>query len=474
MVAAIEDRPPLDAMGFLDDPLDSMMRVYRRHGAGVTRMFGRQDYAFALGPECNRAIYTRPEVYAATGYLVPGPKQCAQRRLMSGIFNQNGQRHRDQRRVMTPVFQKAAIAVAQDAVAACCDAFLADWRWGETRDVSAEMLALVVRLNALLLLGIEADELVYRFERITEESMALNARLTAATSLALDVPRSWYDDAIASSERVEQVTRQVLQRRRENPLEGGDLLAVLLRAHAAEPDRLTGQEVVGQATHLFAASNQSTRSSIIWTLFLLAQHPEVMDSLYEELDRELDGATPTVTQVERLPLLDRVYRESVRLLTPVAYFTRVTAEPAELCGQHLTRGTTVVFSHYVTHHMSELFPEPERFDPDRWLTARPTPYEYIPFGLGARMCIAHPYANQIGRMVLATVLQRARLTIVPGTRVDRKVTTNLSPRHELPMRIDPPGPPYQASPVVGNIHEMAQLSTAFNPREHSRLLAQNH
>jgi cytochrome P450 len=164
--------------------------------------------------------------------------------------------------------------------------------------------------------------------------------------------------------------------------------------------------------------------------------------------------------MERLPLLERVIKESLRLFPPVAYYTRATAGPVELGGRRLRGGTTVVFSHYVTHHMPDLFPAPERFDPERWHTAAPTPYEYLPYGIGPRMCIGVTYASLVLRVVLPLVVQRFRLSAAPGARVDRRVTTILSPRHPVPMRIDRPGPPFVAVPVAGDVHEMVHLPAA--------------
>jgi cytochrome P450 len=456
----IKPAGPDDPLGFLDDPIAYMVRLYGRRGREVTYAPGRKDFVFAFGPEHNRTILLNPDLFAATGFLFPGPKNSAQRRLLAGIFNQNGEHHRDQRRLMMPTFQRQTVAGYRDALAAGCEEFIAAWRPGEVRDVSAELLGLVARLNGRLLLGVEADDLVRDLEVATEEWMALNTPLTVAASLSLDLPRSYYERALTCSERVEGLTQRLIAARRTKPLDGTDLLAQLLRGRAATPDRLSEAELVGQTAHMFAASNQSTRSALIWTLFLVTQHPAVMRELFAELHRELDGGPPTLEQLERLPLLDRVIKEGVRLFPPVAYYTRATAGPAELGGQRLKPGTTVVFSHYITHHMPDLFPAPERFDPARWRTADPSPYEYLPFGIGPRMCIGITFASLVVRVVLATLLQRVRLTVVPGTRVDRRVTTILSPRHPLPMRLDLPDPPFFASPVTGDVHEMVDLPTA--------------
>ncbi len=446
-----------DRAGFLHDPIGYMVRVYRRHGREVTPAPGRDDFVFAFGPEHNRAVLLQPDLFVATGFLFPGPKNSAQRRLLAGLFNLNGPRHLAHRRVLWPTFQRLTALGYRNAVTAVAEEHLAGWRYGEVRDVSAEMLALVARLNGRLLLGVAADDLVRQLEAATEEWMALNTPLTVGASLSLDLPRSWYEQALACSERVESLTKQVLAVRQAAPAEGTDLLAQLLRAHAESPAQVTAAEVVGEAAHVFAASNQSTRSALTWSLFLLSQHPAVTAELYRELRSNLYGDAPTLEQIERLPLLERVIQEALRLFPPVAYYTRATAAPAELGGKRLRPGTTVVFSHYVTHHMPDIFPGPERFDPDRWHTATPSPYEYLPYGIGTRMCIGITYASLVLRVVLPLVVQRFRLTVAPDIRVDRRVTTILSPRHPLPVRIDRPGPPFVAVPVAGDVHEMVEL-----------------
>ena len=212
---------------------------------------------------------------------------------------------------------------------------------------------------------------------------------------------------------------------------------------------------MGQGAHLFAASNQSTRSALIWALLLLTQHPEVMRRLFAELSEEpaSSGEKPG-----ELTLLDCVVRESLRLFPPVSYYTRKTADQITLGGRSLGKGTTVVFSHYVTHRLPERFPDPHRFIPDRWRSAKPTPYEYLPFGVGPRACIGAAYAKQLISLVLPALLRRFTLTVVPGTHVDRRISTILTPARAIPMLLGPPGGPYIASPIQGNVHEMVRLT----------------
>ena len=139
---------------------------------------------------------------------------------------------------------------------------------------------------------------------------------------------------------------------------------------------------------------------------------------------------------DELSLLDRVIKESMRLLPASAYSQRIATEGVQLGPFHLPRGTGIVFTPLVTHHLADLYPEPEKFLPDRWLTLRPSPYAYHPFGAGPRLCIGGPLATAIIRLALQRILSRFRLTVVPGSDIGVHVeSTMLMPTNGMPMQI---------------------------------------
>jgi cytochrome P450 len=176
---------------------------------------------------------------------------------------------------------------------------------------------------------------------------------------------------------------------------------------------------------------------LTWTLLLLSQHPSIAADLLDELSGELHGAPPTIEQIAKLPLLDRVAKESLRLMPPVPLNHRILAETAVLGGITIPAGTEVFVSIYHLHHDPALFPRPEKFDPDRWLTINPTAFEYNPFSAGPRMCIGAPFAQLEIKAVLATLLQRCRLEFIPGTKLDRRVRITMAPLQGLPMMVRP-------------------------------------
>jgi cytochrome P450 len=141
-----------------------------------------------------------------------------------------------------------------------------------------------------------------------------------------------------------------------------------------------------------------------WTLLLLAQHPQIAEDLADELAPALRGGAPSLDGLEKLPLLDAVLRESMRIFPPVPYAIRLARGVDALGAMPLDDRDRVIVSHYVTHHMPELYPDPERFDPARWFGMRRSPYEYLPFSAGPRTCIGINFANAAMKLALAMIL----------------------------------------------------------------------
>ena len=167
---------------------------------------------------------------------------------------------------------------------------------------------------------------------------------------------------------------------------------------------------------------------------------DVLSMLIRARDEE-SGAALTEDELGRLPLLGRVVDESLRVLPPVLFNGRVTAQPTELGGHRLPTGTEVLASIFHTHHLPELFPHPRRFDPARWETIVPIAFAYGPFSSGARRCLGASFAQLEIKIVLAMVLQRFRLQCPPSDRVDRSGLIVLAPRGGL----------------RGNLREMVEL-----------------
>ena len=154
----------------------------------------------------------------------------------------------------------------------------------------------------------------------------------------------------------------------------------------------------------------------------------------DELDRVLGGRPPSRDQLPQLSFLDRVIKESMRILPPVPFTIRAADEDQIPMGSlTLNHGARVICSHFLTHHLAEIYPEPELFRPDRWREIDPTQYEYMPFSAGPRACVGAMFAIQVLKISLAIMLQKFRFTVVRGARIDRVVRITMNPRHGMPM-----------------------------------------
>lgn len=437
------------------DPLGLLRRLYERHGPISALQDRDQRVIFVFGPEFNQRVLSDTEVFHSYFFPLRGPKGSAQRRLTSGLLSQNGSRHREQRRLLMGPFQKRAFPEYLPVIQALTEEMLATWRVGQTRDMHVEMNRLMLRIASSLLFGFDRSELVFELGEMIEHWGALNHRLGTAALTPQPCDYGDYEELLAYAEQLERRIRQLIHDRRQDP-RGDDVLAILLRSEE-QGGKLTEDELIGQTALLFSAAHLTTAHTLTWAFFLLAQHPREGDRLTREIaaanpadERPASGEEPTV--------LDRVVKETLRILPGSAYVQRVAVKPVGLGPFRVNRGTVVAFSQFMTHHMRELYAEPERFLPDRWLTLRPSPYAYLPFGAGPRHCLGGPLALVIMSLVIPMVWGRFRMRVQPQARIEANaVATMLAPMTEVPMQLLAKEEPLARVAISGNLHRYVDM-----------------
>jgi cytochrome P450 len=456
---------------FSRDMLRGFRWLHERHGPIAMIEDGGQRIVFLFSPEFNQQVLSDTERYHARFFVVRGPKHSAQRRCTCGLLAMNGEQHRRNRRIVKEPFGLRAISSYGDAIVSMTNEMLDQWRPGETRDMAEEMRQFMLRVTSTLLFGLEDPEPAYRLGDMIARWVTLNQELGVGGLVPNENFLNRYEDLLGFAEELEAEILSMIRRRRESRQHGQDVLSILVRAHDADGG-LSDEELVGQAAVLFGAAHMTTAHSLTWTLLLLAQHPTVMRQLWDELqqpagtsragDPALDSlADGSLPKGEDLSALDRVIKESMRLLPASAYSQRINTVAVRLGPFDLPRGTGIVFTPLVTHHLADLYPQPERFLPDRWLTLRPSPYAYHPFGAGPRLCIGGPLATAIIRIALRRILSRYRLSVLPGANVGAHVeSTMLVPTHGLPMQIRPADSLFASSAMAGNIHELVEFNEA--------------
>jgi cytochrome P450 len=344
---------------------------------------------------------------------------------------------------------------------------LDEWKVDETRDVHEDLTELTLRIATKTLFGEDAGDRGVALARMMQEWLL--TMFSPGMLLRLDVRGLPYHHWLDLTRRIDQETAAILREKRaavakrdpNGPI-AADMLSMLIAARDEDGSALDEDELVGHTGVIFAAGHETSTNALAWTLFLLGEHPEVANELCAELASVLHGDAPTVEQLGKLPLLDAVVKESMRVLPPVPLHPRVVGEDLELGGHFLPKNTELFLSIFHMHHDPALFPEPNKFDPKRWSKIKPSVYEYNPFSAGPRMCIGAAFAMMEIKIALAMLLQRFRVERTPKARIDRRVAITMAPKHGVPMVIRRADGAWSAArrslpSVRGNVRDIVDL-----------------
>jgi cytochrome P450 len=176
-------------------------------------------------------------------------------------------------------------------------------------------------------------------------------------------------------------------------------------------------QLMAECLTLFGAGHETTATALSWTWYLLCQHPEIYQKVQQEVDHVMQGRTPTYDDLTCLPYCLQVFKEAMRLYPPAYAFSRRALRDVEIDGYQVPKGRVVLIAPYTLHRREEYYPEPEKFDPERFTTEREKQLPrsaYLPFGAGPRICIGMYFAMMEGHLLLATLAQRVSFSLVPG------------------------------------------------------------
>lgn len=445
---------------FAFHPLETLEDLRQKYGNMVRLGIGKYPAVVVFDPEYNRQILRDPDsFYAYDIDLVPVkfPENSSVRAVTTGMPLMNGPRHDDHRSALLPYFHKKFITRYHDACVDVTERKVVDWKMGAELDMRAEMERLAMWLGTAPILGLnpqkEGEAIGMQLERTMKTLFNPFALL-----FPYDIPGLPFHTLLKHAAEMERVVREVIARKKEEGLDGKDILSVMIQMHEDDPKRLSEDELVGHTTTMFRGGYNPNGMALYWTIFLLSQHPEALEKVLEEIDQATGGEDPSPESMEKLPYLAGVIKEGMRLFPAGTWTGRLAMRDFELGGHPLPKGTWIVMSPYVVHRLPEIFPDPYRFKPERWLTENHSAYEFMPFSAGPRYCIGTSLAMLQLKISLSMLLQRYSFTLKPGARVDCAGLNSIRPKNGLPMIVRERGGIPKPVPFEGNIHKMVNFA----------------
>ncbi|HXZ05403.1 MAG TPA: cytochrome P450, partial [Ktedonobacteraceae bacterium] len=244
---------------------------------------------------------------------------------------------------------------------------------------------------------------------------------------------------LEANRSLEQVIYHIIAERRQQNKDTGDLLSMLLSARDEDTgEGMNDQQIRDELMTMLIAGHETTANALAWTWYLLSQHAEVEQRLYNEIEEVLGGSIPTLEHLPKLKYTNMVLEEALRLYPPGGIFGRKAIADDELRGFRIPANSMIIISPYATQHHPDYWPDPERFDPERFTPERSagrSHFAYFPFSSGPRMCIGSSFAMMEAQLILATIAQRYRLFMVPGHPVEPQLLVTLRPKYGLQMTI---------------------------------------
>lgn len=421
------------------DPLGTLERARREHGDVVRLVLGPRVTRHALfHPEAVRRVLASE----ADGYRKDSRVGEELRwTLGEGLLNSQDERWLRQRRFLQPLFTRRRIAGYADSMAEETAELVGRWRphadGGHAVDLHAEMSRLTLRVLGRLLFGADMERVV----PVVAWTFPVLGDYTRRRGIApVRSPRGWPTPvnrrALRARRAVHQVCDDLIAARRARRDGGEDLLTLLVEARdrGEIPD---DAEIRDQLLIFLFAGHDTTALALTFALYLLGRHPDAQRRVHDEVDRLLGDRLPGAGDMGELQYTAMVLKEAMRLYPPAWALPRRTAAGDRIGGYEIPPGEDIILSQWVTHRHPDIWPEPARFEPERFTAEREAErprHAYFPFGAGPRACIGQHFSLLEATIALAVIVHNYELA---ATSADLRLAPQLTlhPAGPVPCRL---------------------------------------
>jgi len=425
---------------FANDPLPLLLDAYERFGPIFTLRVFHSNVVFMLGPAANHYI----TVSHASNFTW---RESHFRDLIAlmgdGLLTIDGEFHRRSRRIMLPAFDREHIATSAEAIVHETKRALDELTPGATIDLYRWTRRLAVRVAMRALFGVDPDGEQAR--SIDAAGLFEEALAFYSSDYFLRVLRGRHTPWARlqrAARKLDTLIYSELARRRATGERGQDILSLLIYAHDEDGNTLTDLQIRDEVMTLLFAGHDTTTSTVSFMFYELARRPDIVARLLAEQDAQLAGGPPTTTQLVsgELTELELVLDETLRKYPPAWIGPRRSIEPFEFEGHTVPARAFVNYSSWASHHLPEVFPEPDEFRPERFTpeaSAALPKGAYVPFGGGSRTCIGMRFGQLEVRTIATLILSHCTLSLPDGFRLRIRQMPTISPKEGLPTVVQP-------------------------------------
>ena len=397
---------------FAGNPLGLLDECHRRYGDAFTlHVAGNGRFVMLSDPEAVREVFRADPDVLHSGEANSLFTATVGRH---SVLVLDGAPHAAQRRVVVPPLKGERMRAFFDAMRLETLEAVRAWPVGTPFPTLSTMRRVTLRVILRTGLGLAPGPQMDRFEQKMERFLS-NGRQRYALVLMTVIPIRWL-----SGSRWVPLFRQLsdldddlfafiaARRRGDHTPAGQNVLDDLLAAAHADGTPLGDREVRDALITILIAGHDTTALALAWALAEIAEHPEIVDRLCDELARVAGGGPPEAGHILDLEYLEGAIRESLRLRPVAPFVVRKTVRPFVVGGREYPAGLVLCPCSYLVHRREELYPDPGRFRPERFLERKFAPHEWFPFGGGNRVCLGMPFALYEMKVLLATVLSQVR------------------------------------------------------------------
>ena len=371
--------------------------------------------------------------------------QRAKAVLGEGLLTSEEPLHMRQRRLAQPAFLRQRIAGYGEVIGQNARAVSQGWTPGAVRDVHEDMLELALRIvgKCLFDLNVQSREEIRTISSAVDAFMDfLPLAILPFSEQIQRLPLPVMKRIRKGQAEMDAIIYGMIRERRQSPGDRGDLLSMLLEAVDSEDSsaRMTDEQVRDECLTIMLAGHETTANALSFALWLLARNPEIQQRVSDEAASVIGLRAAAAEDYGRLSYTTKVFSETMRLYPPVWVTARSCVQPYEIAGYRIARGAILIAPQFVVHRDARFYPEPLKFDPERFAAEkkdRPR-FAFFPFGAGSRQCIGEGLAWMEGVLALATIVRDWRLTAPAGAaeEIAMQPAISLRPRDGVPLLVE--------------------------------------